>query len=1000
MSHSASSVVRGFPAGESGSFWHSGLVPLRRPRRAALAALAAVGLLGAEGIAQVQLVRDLQPGVLNSTANGAPTQIRSAGNRAFFVASSFLGGPEPHVTDGTAAGTRPIGDFRPGFLGSRATFLAASAGEALYVVRPADGLLEFVRTDGTPAGTQRLGNLGLPDGLFLAARLPNGHYVIQYATTNVYAPVATYVSDLTAAGTQLAPGLTGFAFLFERQGLAYGFGAVSPGAVGTSLGYDLCVTDGTVGGSHVVATHVVRSPQRPSQTGVVEFAGRLYFLRAQPGRIELGSTDGTVAGTVNHGAIAGLSTTLQLQGNSPLVAFASGLAFVANGDLWTSDGTAAGTAEVPNMPCHTLSQMVVHLGRMYFSGVGSQVATGFELWSSDGTAAGTSLVQDLRPGAANGSPTTLVASAQGIWFSATPTSTGTHLCLCTGPQSLQVIGPTTQGLGAPIVPFGGGVLLSEQHPTAGLELHFATPQQPPTLVVDLNRTLAGQDRTAAVRLRDRLLFFADDGVTGRELWSSDGTAAGTTVLDRTPGPGSTSQFSTGERFVAFGSRVAVAVRNTLDTTVLVSDGTLPGTATLPLPASQLGYSLAVRDGILFACSGDQVFRSDGTANGTYALPARPPVNLFQPQLYALPNALAMTGVGQPMLGTDGLAAPVVLANLPVTTVLGIVAGRLVYGDAQGLRATDGTVAGTQLLHPATVQTAELEPFGDAVHFADAGHLYRTNGTVQGTVVLAALPGGATANQIVRTARGLFVALSEPATGTELWRYDAATSQLVLVRDLQPGPLSGLVEVRRLGDGDDLLLSVADPLLGIEPWTSDGTANGTAPLGEINPGPNGSNPQLLGIAGGNAYLLAADDQVGNELRALPLRAVGASSVQPIAAGCAGAAGSPMLDVLAAPQLGAAGFGHRASALVPSTLAALAIGTQLGNTAYQGCEIAPHGAVATQVAVASVGGSATFALPVPAAPSLLGLQLTSQAFALDAGTPRGFAASNALQCVCGD
>lgn len=997
MSQPAPSVVGRLPARAS-SPSRSLAVALRR--RTHLAAGAAALTLATGAAAQVQLVRDLYPGVQSAAANASPTQIRSAGNLAFFVANSSLGGAEPYVTDGTAAGTRQLGDFRPGFASSRATLLVASNDEALFVVRPIDGRIEFVRTDGTTAGTQLLGNLGLPDGLFLASRLANGKYVIQYATTNVYAPVATYLSDLTQAGTQAVPSLTGFAQAFEWRNRTFGFGAASPGSVGTALGYDLCVTDGTVAGSYRVATQVVRSPQRPLQPLVAEYAGRLYFLRAQPGRIELGSTDGTVAGTVNHGAIAGLSTTLQLQGSSPLTAYANGLAFVANGELWTSDGTAAGTSPVAGMPCASWNQLTAYLGRLYGSAVGNQTPTGFELWSSDGTAAGTGLVQDLLPGAANGSPTNLVVSAQGIWFAATALPNSPHLCLCTGPQSLQVIGPMTQGLGAPFALFGGGVLFAERHPTAGLELHFASPQQTPTMVVDLAQNLAGQNRTAAVRLRDRLLFFAEDGVTGRELWSSDGTAAGTTLLDHTPGAGSTSQFWADQRFVAFGNRVAVAVRNTVDTTVLVSDGTQAGTVTLPMPMSTLGYGLAVRDGILFACSGDQLFRSDGTANGTYALPARPPVNLFLPQLYALPNALAMTGVGQPMIGTDGLAAPVVLANLPVTTVLGTVAGRLVYGDAQGLRATDGTVAGTQLLHPAVVAVAELEPFGDAVHFADTGHLYRTDGTVQGTVVLAALPVGSTANQIVRTANGLFVALAEPATGTELWRYDAATSQLVLVRDLQPGPLSGLVDVRRLGDSDDLLLSVADPLRGTEPWSSDGTANGTVPLAEVNPGANGSNPLLLGIAGGNAFLLASDDQVGLELRALPLRAVGAASVQPIAAGCAGAVGSPRLDVLAAPQVGSATFGHRAASLVPSTLVGLAIGTQLGSTAYQGCEIAPLGAVATQVAVATVAGSAQFALPVPAVPSLLGLQLTSQAFGLDPTAARGFAASNALLLVFGD
>src|SRR4051794_22862914 len=43
------------------------------------------------------------------------------------------------------------------------------------------------------------------------------------------------------------------------------------------------------------------------------------------------------------------------------------------------------------------------------------------------------------------------------------------------------------------------------------------------------------------RAGDRVFYVANDGVHGSELWSSDGTAAGTAmVADLTPGPGSTS----------------------------------------------------------------------------------------------------------------------------------------------------------------------------------------------------------------------------------------------------------------------------------------------------------------------------------------------------------------------------------------------------------------------------------------------------------------------------
>src|SRR5215510_16063544 len=49
---------------------------------------------------------------------------------------------------------------------------------------------------------------------------------------------------------------------------------------------------------------------------------------------------------------------------------------------------------------------------------------------------------------------------------------------------------------------------------------------------------AGSDPSWLTNLNGTLFFTADDGSTGQELWKSDGTAAGTTLVkDILPGPG-------------------------------------------------------------------------------------------------------------------------------------------------------------------------------------------------------------------------------------------------------------------------------------------------------------------------------------------------------------------------------------------------------------------------------------------------------------------------------
>ncbi|MCA8963496.1 MAG: hypothetical protein KDC48_01340 [Planctomycetes bacterium] len=948
--------------------------------------------IGAPAVAQVQLVRDIRQVSPASNGSSAPSSFRDAGARAYFLATAFGSGLEPYVTDGTPAGTRCVADFRPGASSSDPTIVAVALGAALLHVHPAAGQHEFVLTDGTAPGTTSLGTLGLGDDAYMGARLGNGKIILQRGTGNL---ATCFATDLTTAGTVALPALTGFRFALEHNGLAYGFGNTTPGGGFGYGGFDLCVTDGTPAGSRVVATNVMRGAPIYPGSGLVVFGGRIYFLRSVPGAIEIGSTDGTVAGTTNHGAIAGLSSSLQV--NSELLLLGNQLAFLADASLWIGNGTGAGTARVAGMPCDTLSGLVEHQGRLYFSAVGTTMNTGFELFSSDGTAAGTALVAEIQPGGGNGAPRYLVPSAQGVWFLGAPSSTSTALYLCNGPQSLQQIGsPLPTGL-PPLVPFQNGLLLSVDDGAIGFEPYFATAAQGVTLLGDLRRYIPGIDPQTAARGRDRLFFCAADDVHGRELWSTDGTAAGTTMVDFTPGTASTF-LTNGDSLVSFGDGVAAVTSRNANYGVLVSDGTAAGTHALPLPVNARGTAIGTRGDVLFVFDGQRLFRSDGTVAGTSPLPVLAPSPVTAPQLFVLPGALVFGGPSGGIFGTDGVASPVQLSVLSYSYPMRKVGDRLVFADARGLLSTDGTLAGTTPLSPVFPLLFEGGD-SDVLYFRDSASLYRTDGTPAGTVVVAPLPSGVYVETIVSTATGVFLLGSDLTSGRELYALDPQLGQIVLAVDLAPGPASGVVGVARIGEGDTLLLIGDDLASGREPWISDGTQAGTHLLADINQGPNGSNPGVLGIAAGDLYLLAEDDVVGRELRRVSLADVGAASVQRVVAGCAGGAGRPALDVTAAPRLGAAGFGYRLDGAVSSTLVGMLLGDQLGRVSLLGCDVAPAGGTASWLALTTVGGSATFALPLPNASELLGLQLTTQGFGLDPAVARGFSGSNAVFVVIG-
>src|SRR5262245_24558144 len=176
-------------------------------------------------------------------------------------------------------------------------------------------------------------------------------------------------------------------------------------------------------------------------------------------------------------------------------------------ELWKSDGTEAGTVLVKEIwPGSTGSfpdSLVDVDGTLFFT-AGDGVA-GRELWKSDGTKAGTVRVKDIRPGPLGSSPGGLVDANGTLFFMADDGVTGQGLWKSDGTEAgTTLVADIAPGPGSPF-------------PAAGVTLTNA------------NGTV---------------FFLADDGTTGIEVWRSDGTMDGTTLVkDIAPGPGSS--FPTG-----------------------------------------------------------------------------------------------------------------------------------------------------------------------------------------------------------------------------------------------------------------------------------------------------------------------------------------------------------------------------------------------------------------------------------------------------------------------
>lgn len=241
-----------------------------------------------------------------------------------------------------------------------------------------------------------------------------------------------------------------------------------------------------------------------------------------------------------------------------LVAFRGKLAFAVNREgglagkeLWVSDGSGAGTYAVklfspsvdPFGPRDALEGLTATSARLFFV-VGDE-AHGPELWTSDGTSAGTRLVKDLTPGAEGSFLSGLTASGSTLlFFRYVPEAYGSaeryELWRSDGTEAGTVrvkelgVGASLSSLRALV---SSTLFFVVSDPEHGTELWKSDGTPSGTqLVKDI---YPGPESGYPYNLRavgSYLFFTAADPGHGRELWRSDGTPAGTVLVeDLAPG---------------------------------------------------------------------------------------------------------------------------------------------------------------------------------------------------------------------------------------------------------------------------------------------------------------------------------------------------------------------------------------------------------------------------------------------------------------------------------
>lgn len=578
-------------------------------------------------------------------------------------------------------------------------------------------------------------------------------------------------------------------------------------------GRELWRTDGTLEGT-ILVKDIVPGPYSSYPTILMHTGNLVFFSVSEESKSGLWRSDGTPTGTYRIANFSRAGPVAELKPGT--------LLFTAGTDqtdfeLWRTDGTTQGTSMVKNIS--PTGRGVLFQSRVCFPA--TTLNEGDELWCSDGTATGTVLIKDIAAGPASSFANSLQSIGSSFLFFATDathgaelwrsdgTSAGTRLVKDVYPGSES--GPSSY---SGVATTAGKYFFIAYEPAHGSEVWVSDGTPEGTRVAKDLIHGPGWSRPYSLSAFGDRVVFATLAENAHGVWISDGTETGTTLLADLYGVGEFTNVNGTLFFI--GSYGLWKTGGAQSTTILVKSG-FYGSETechdCPLPELASGGNLlamAADDG-----NGYELFRSDGTADGTFRLRDMTP-------------------------GNAGTYFQALRAG-----------NHLAYFQTfYKFYRTDGTAEGTFSLRDSAY---DFLPDGDSCWFTSDTSLWITDGTKKGTrIVKTFTPYGPRLYYSAVSKGVLYFVAFQPDTGSELWRSDGTEAGTYLVKDIRPGPEDSLISdiVQRNGI---IFFTAEDELHGREMWRSLGTARTTLLVKDIVPGQGSLNTDLKDSVYVNGFL---------------------------------------------------------------------------------------------------------------------------------------------------